>query len=831
VKNHIYLLFLVLFLSLTTVRADDLAPTDLADNNVDALSDEDINETENVAELVDSAPTDLAETTDWYVDAGNGDDTKGTGSLEAPFKSIHALLSVNKKSSGVVGKGDVVHLAAGIYDEQLVIDIPGLRIEGVSNDHDIPESLLGEVTITANEVTLANCLFLNAGLTLENVEGVSISNNLFSGTVENSLVLLGSSNNSISENRFESATESCVVINCSSKGKQPSNDNVFKENYFTHHPEHTTSQMVLVNKASYFERLFGKRCMSARNRFIRCAFEETISGQLEHVVMDHSSWRIVAENGYSLRFEDCYFKKADRNTPFISFIIIGEQPDLQWYWDELVGDTWFSSNEDGALTGNKKSQFVPFIQFADWDEDGLILETKTPADFKSAIDTNLVKETVLSLRNNSAPQVVNVIDDISVYENAPPNAINLFDVFEDDATADENLKFIVSVDDPNLVSSEIKEGRLILNYAEDATGTALVTLVAIDDDSANPQSTESSFYVVINEDKKEATPDGSNWYIDCNNGDDVKGLGSKSSPFKSINRALLLYAQQPDLNGDEGIIHLSKGNYDEDLLEINVPGISIKGTLDRHGRPLTILGETRIVANGVKLMNCEIRNASLTLLNVENVLVLNNVFSGTVDISLYLLGASKNKIEHNEFSSAIHDCVHLYWDPDSGRSSNENIFLRNYFTHRLDDITRRVIRVNWSTGNNNSISARNRFVECAFKETENGLLLRIIDDDTNWWMVVDHQYSVLFEDCYIKRANRSNPFSEFVILKRYPDFKWRWDELINDEWVSSNVSLALTGDHNGWNHKPRIMFVDKNGNGKALERAYEAGLLPPGKNN
>ena len=92
-------------------------------------------------------------------------------------------------------------------------------------------------------------------------------------------------------------------------------------------------------------------------------------------------------------------------------------------------------------------------------------------------------------------------------------------------------------------------------------------------------------------------------------------------------------------------------------------------------------------------------------------------------------------------------------------------------------------------------------------------------------MVADYKYSVVFEDCYFKRADRANPFSEFMVLKGYPDFTWRWDELINDKWVSSNMQWAITGDHNGWNHRPRIQFLDKDGNGNPLATTHDAGLL------
>ena len=252
----------------------------------------------------------LTDLTDWHVDAANGDDVNGTGSVDKPFKSINALLAVNKDFPGFLGEGDTVHLAVGNYgDKPVVIDIPRLKIKGVSNGHGIPESIIGAVKVTADKVTLTDCLFLNAELTLQDVEEVSISNNLFSGTTENSLVLLGSSNNSINHNRFESATESCVVIRCNPQSKRPSDDNVFQGNHFTHNPENATSQVILTNPSSFFKDLFGKRCLSARNRFIRCAFEETIPGQLKSVTTDDSTWQIVSKKESALS-AGCHSQQA-----------------------------------------------------------------------------------------------------------------------------------------------------------------------------------------------------------------------------------------------------------------------------------------------------------------------------------------------------------------------------------------------------------------------------------------------------------------------------------------------------------------------------------------
>lgn len=767
-----------------------------------------------------AADSTLINRTDWYVDIINGDDTSCSGSEFEPFKSINALLEINEAFPGFLDEGDTIHLSSGDYSaEDVVIDIENIKIQGTLDERYMPVSGLGEVTITADKVTLSNCLFLDGSLTLQGAEGVLIVNNVFSGKTKNSLTLLGSSNNNITNNRFESATGSCVVIGCDSKSKQASNDNIFRENYFTHPPEETTRQAILVNYSSFIGGMFGKKRPSARNRFIKCAFEETVPGQLRTVVQDHSTWRIVVDKGYSIKFEDCYFKKADRNGPFISFMIVDESSQRDWYWDELINDTWIASNKGDVLTGNAKNDYTPAIQFVDWDGDGLFLETNYFAGLKESADA-------LSFDQfNSPPSIVDLMVDIAVYKNAEPNTINLYEVFEDDATADENLTFTVSSDNKSLVKAEIEDGLLTLSYNGDASGMALITVTATDDDSEDPRSSKDSFHVIVIEDTEELQSGQKEWYVDVKEGNDKRGTGSQSNPFKSIDRVLDIYAGKPDLEDLEDTIYLSKGKHGSGLLRIDVPGLTIKGTLDEQGRPATILGETEIQANGVKLMNCEFKNAGLKLSNVEDVLISNNVFSGKTYISLSIVGASNNAIQHNEFHSAIHDCVHIFWDPESERSSNDNVFFRNYFTHRYKDTTSRVIRVRWFVGVNHSISARNRFVECAFEETINEHLFRVIDDDSTWWVVAEFQYSVRFEDCYFKRANRAEPFSEFVVIKGHPDFTWRWDELMNDQWVSTNEQWAITGDHSGWHHKPRVQFIDANGNGTAFEMKHNAGLL------
>jgi len=319
------------------------------------------------------------------------------------------------------------------------------------------------------------------------------------------------------------------------------------------------------------------------------------------------------------------------------------------------------------------------------------------------------------------------------------------------------------------------------------------------------------------------------WYVDIENGGDTNGDGSEANPFKNLSTVLSLNVNYPGFVGTGDTIHLTKGEYDPTLIEISIAGLSIEGTLNIAGQPLTKVGNLKVTATDVTLKNLEFHNTELTLQGATSAKITNNVFSGSVNTSLSLIGASNNVISHNYFSSAVHQCVYIYWDETTGQSSDDNLFLSNYFTHRPSGVTNQIIYCIWATVSTDSICARNRFVDCAFKETVSGQLNKVIYDGSTWWMVVDHEYSVRFEDCYFKKADRLTAFSQFDIIEdaNSPDSEWFWDELQNDEWVSPNNGQAITGDYNNWGHSPRVQFVDANDNGSALEQEHAAGLLVP----
>ena len=704
----------------------------------------------------------------WYVDAVNGDDNSGDGSKKKPFRTVQKVFSINESQATYLNTGDTLYLAAGNYDQEpLSIDVPELSIVGALNENGRPASILGDVEIVANGVTLMNCKFFNAGVTIQNVEGVAIFDSIFFGETETCLSLLGASGNLISRNEFKSSTQNTVFIG--SVNGEPSNDNLFFRNYFTHHPDKITERCILVSPAPN-----KKTDASARNRFVGCAFEELVQGQLGRVIDDFNKFSMVAKHDYSVQFEDCYFKRADRDVPFSEFILIKKKSKVHWSWDELIDDTWVATNYKYTITGGRKKKYPPRVQFVDGNGDGTPLETTLVAGLlisENTIEEQTQPDEIVEV-NKVAVEATK--ESPAVTENVPAGTKNL--------PAQETIPLLEAMLDQDEWS--LLAGDTIL--------------------------------------------DRSDWYVDAAKGDDVNGIGSEVSPFRSIQAILTLNERYPSYVGSGDTVYLAAGRYDLDSMELDIAQLNIKGTLDKYGKPLSILGDVKITASDVTLINCEFEDAELVIQNAERVHVSNNVFSGDTAISLSLLGASNNTISYNEFRSAIYDCVYIYWDPSSRKVSSDNTFLRNYFTHRSNGVTNRIIRVNWSPGNNDSISARNRFVSCAFKETVDGHLTRIIADDSTWWMVVDHKYSVQFEDCYFKRADRMNPFREFVILKGHPDFKWRWDELENDTWFAANTQYCLTGDYNNWSHKPRLRFVDGDRNGLTFEMGYSAGLLPSG---
>ena len=750
--------------------------------------------------------------TEWYIDPVNGDDVAGTGSASSPLQSLGSFLEINASYPDYVGAGDTLYLASGDYSsESITIAIPGLSLIGTLDASGESLTQMGDLEITADTVTLKQLSFHNSGLVLKNVAGVLVSNNRFTGDSDISLSLQGASDNIISHNHFSSGIYHSVMISWDAATAHTSNDNTFIQNYFTHRLSSKTNESIYVTYTPNNDSL------NARNQFIGCAFEETVSGLMSHVITDEGTWWMTdTENQpyqYSVRFEDCYFKRADQATAFSEFAVTADWPDLGWQWDGLANDDWVSKNDTYALTGNYKGWgHAPRIQFVDGNGNGAIVETVHTAG--------------LLPPSNTTPFVENAgIPDVDAVQDADDVIIDLYYYFGDAETVDSNLNFSIELSNPALLSYSLTGGNLRLSFAAGMSGTSLVTVTASDDDVSNPLSVNRTFTTSVYAQLQNRTE----WYIDSVNGDDVAGTGSASSPLRSLSDFFEINASYPDYVGAGDTLYLASGDYSSESITIAIPGLSLIGTLDASGESLTQMGDLEITADTVTLKQLSFHNSGLVLKNVAGVLVSNNRFTGDSDISLSLQGASDNIISHNHFSSGIYHSVMISWDAATAHTSNDNTFIQNYFTHRLSSKTNESIYVTY-TPNNDSLNARNQFIGCAFEETVSGLMSHVITDEGTWWMTdtenQPYQYSVRFEDCYFKRADQATAFSEFAVTADWPDLGWQWDGLANDDWVSKNDTYALTGNYKGWGHAPRIQFVDGNGNGAIVETDHTAGLLP-----
>ena len=121
----------------------------------------------------------------------------------------------------------------------------------------------------------------------------------------------------------------------------------------------------------------------------------------------------------------------------------------------------------------------------------------------SVFDGNLTgsdTKIVTVVTDNSAPNLVNGdIDDVTVEEDAPNFTIQLFNVFQD--AEDEDVDLVFAVDNntnaPLFNSTDINPttGVLTLDFADDAFGTADLTVSATDTDNG---STSTTFTVTVN---------------------------------------------------------------------------------------------------------------------------------------------------------------------------------------------------------------------------------------------------------------------------------------------------------------------------------------------
>ncbi len=100
-----------------------------------------------------------------------------------------------------------------------------------------------------------------------------------------------------------------------------------------------------------------------------------------------------------------------------------------------------------------------------------------------------------NIAENTAPTITEIIDDITVNAGADNTEINLFDVFEDEESFDNELTYeITSNSNSDLVGTNIVNGQLTVGYPVTSGGTAEIAVTATDPEGL---STETTFTVNI----------------------------------------------------------------------------------------------------------------------------------------------------------------------------------------------------------------------------------------------------------------------------------------------------------------------------------------------
>ena len=233
-------------------------------------------------------------------------------------------------------------------------------------------------------------------------------------------------------------------------------------------------------------------------------------------------------------------------------------------------------------------------------------------------------------------------------------------------------------------------------------------------------------------------------------GDDHLNDGSMDKPFNSIQKALNS-AQAGDL------ISLSEGNYFR-AIRIRKDSITIRGTLDNEGKPLSRLRYLRVQANDFSLANCEIDSAYVILDGSKRAHLQNNIFTGKANFNLVLRGAVDSFIEKNIFSSARYYSVYITYDRFRS-GSHGNTFLLNQFNHPENGSIRHFVFTTWARDNfpHRSLSYDNLFDRCDFVETkESKVAISVIQDNQTWWMTApEHRntYSMKFKNCFYKKTS------------------------------------------------------------------------------
>lgn len=153
---------------------------------------------------------------------------------------------------------------------------------------------------------------------------------------------------------------------------------------------------------------------------------------------------------------------------------------------EILGDasanTNFTLNDDGTITFNTNGDFDTLSE----DESTTREITYRVTNQSGLSDTATL--TVNILGQNDAPILVNQPDDISIKQGDTSSPIDLSTIFNDIDTND-TLRYLISTEDPDLISTQIVNGRLTVTTSSTLTGTATLKISAIDNNGATMTTT------------------------------------------------------------------------------------------------------------------------------------------------------------------------------------------------------------------------------------------------------------------------------------------------------------------------------------------------------
>lgn len=149
---------------------------------------------------------------------------------------------------------------------------------------------------------------------------------------------------------------------------------------------------------------------------------------------------------------------------------------------DASANTNFTLNDDGTITFNTNGDFDSLSQ----DESTTREITYRVTNHDGLSDTATL--TVNILGQNDAPILVNQPDDISIKQGDASSPIDLTEIFNDVDTND-TLRYLVSTEDPDLISTQIVNGRLTVTTSSTLTGTATLKVSAIDSNGATMTTT------------------------------------------------------------------------------------------------------------------------------------------------------------------------------------------------------------------------------------------------------------------------------------------------------------------------------------------------------